>query len=235
MELTDEYRIHHDVFRASDVPWDELFQQLKQPLLDGDDPPYIFNGLEENDHKRLQVQLSLDDEAVRAFHGLLQKFLQREGYLGRGRRMSPWVILFSDEGCARQRAHTDFCPTPEIQRALRGEGKMPLLVLVALIDETKLDIWPGSTGCLHETSTKKLRRQTLELNAGDVLVFRPDLIHAGSAYATANVRLHCYLDATTWRRKSNETFIIRQHADASLRARTKERSSSSSSSSSSWF
>jgi hypothetical protein len=30
--------------------------------------------------------------------------------------------------------------------------------------------------------------------AGDVIVFRADCIHAGSAYTKENVRLHCYLD-----------------------------------------
>ena len=54
--------------------------------------------------------------------------------------------------------------------------------------------------------------KTVTLNAGDVLIFRGDLVHAGSAHSSdevTNVRIHCYLEPS-------DGSIRRQHeADGS--------------------
>jgi hypothetical protein len=58
----------------------------------------------------------------------------------------------------------------------------------------------------------------LLLSRGDILFFRGDLIHAGSAYAEANVRLHMYLDHPMAPRDANRTWIVRRHASPEFQA-----------------
>jgi ectoine hydroxylase-related dioxygenase (phytanoyl-CoA dioxygenase family) len=46
----------------------------------------------------------------------------------------------------------------------------------------------------------------LALDAGDILLFRSDLVHAGSAYTEDNLRLHAYLDSPFVKRITNRTW-----------------------------
>jgi hypothetical protein len=70
-------------------------------------------------------------------------------------------------------------------------------------------------------------RKTLILQAGDAVLFRGDLVHAGSEYSKANVRLHIYLDSPVVPRDPNRTWIIYKHADPLLRDRIIEEESES--------
>jgi len=45
----------------------------------------------------------------------------------------------------------------------------------------------------------------LTLNAGDMLIFRGDLVHGGAAFDKLNVRVHFYLDVPGEERTSNTT------------------------------
>ena len=47
---------------------------------------------------------------------------------------------------------------------------------------------------------------TLTLNAGDLIIFRGDLSHAGAAYEEDNVRVHVYIDSPLYPREPGETF-----------------------------
>jgi hypothetical protein len=48
----------------------------------------------------------------------------------------------------------------------------------------------------------------LNLNKGDILIFRADLVHAGSDYDELNIRLHTYLDSPDVQRDNNRTYLI---------------------------
>jgi ectoine hydroxylase-related dioxygenase (phytanoyl-CoA dioxygenase family) len=54
----------------------------------------------------------------------------------------------------------------------------------------------------------RLRKKQLSLNCGQIVVFRGDLIHAGSAYIQDNYRVHCYLDAKHTKRRHDATFKL---------------------------
>ena len=43
------------------------------------------------------------------------------------------------------------------------------------------------------TSVEACDKVLLELEQGDVLVFRGDMVHAGAAYESRNVRMHVYV------------------------------------------
>jgi hypothetical protein len=61
-----------------------------------------------------------------------------------------------------------------------------LAVITALQDGTKLHIYPFDRG--GECAMR-------QLNKGDVLVFRGDLIHFGAEYDRLNIRIHSYIDS----------------------------------------
>jgi ectoine hydroxylase-related dioxygenase (phytanoyl-CoA dioxygenase family) len=54
----------------------------------------------------------------------------------------------------------------------------------------------------------KINCKVIEINKGDVLVFRADLVHAGSDYDEENIRLHLYLDSPYVKREPNKTWVI---------------------------
>jgi ectoine hydroxylase-related dioxygenase (phytanoyl-CoA dioxygenase family) len=101
-----------------------------------------------------------------------------------------------------------------------NHSKMPLLCLIALEPNTYLDVWENSTRLitLSEQILKDILYPDMFLNRlclqpGDVLIFRPDLIHAGSSYSEENLRLHVYLDSLEITRPANRTFIINKHGN----------------------
>lgn len=168
---------------------------------------YIFNG-EENDHKRRQVNVNAMD--VKEF----REELLNLPFLTRFHCLDYFVLLRSLPGCTRQLAHTDYIPDEELLSCSVEER--PLLCVFALEDKTKLVVWPGSHKVIHGRgrSLKPIESKVIWLDAGDAIVFRGDLVHAGAEYDTENIRLHCYIDSKVVNRYPNRTWIIGKHADA---------------------
>ena len=131
-------------------------------------------------------------------------------------RPSSMVVLESLPGCQRQAAHCDYIPTEDLL-ALEDD-EMPLLFLLAVEPNTTLDLWPMSHRILRGQTGDRIRRVTVRLNPGDAIVFRADLVHAGSAYTEQNRRVHVYLDNTDHHRDPNRTWIIYKHAPAAVRS-----------------
>jgi len=92
--------------------------------------------------------------------------------------------------------------------------------LIAIESGTKLRIWPKS----HRLSTinplfftqKPIYPVDIELQQGDILVFRADLVHAGSSYEHENVSVHVFLDHDSVYRQQNRTWIVKLHASELL-------------------
>ena len=73
------------------------------------------------------------------------------------------------------------------------------------------DVWRGGFDCFTKPANNvRYGRETIELNAGDMLIFRGDLWHAGAAYGHRNIRLHCYLDSRHVKRTPDSTFPIQK-------------------------
>ena len=100
-----------------------------------------------------------------------------------------WASLLSLPFTMKQPAHFDFDPSKVVHLP---DSHKPLLTVVALEDNTFLDVWVGYKQLLDGSLTTPLRSTRVCLHSGDVLVFVGDLIHAGSAYDEENIRLHCY-------------------------------------------
>lgn len=87
-------------------------------------------------------------------------------------------LLVSLAGCQTQKKHTDYPP----HTYARNDPQAPLVLLWAIQPHSTLDIWD-----------RKGKKQVLRLDPGDALVFRGDLVHAGSAYTRENMRIHMYV------------------------------------------
>ena len=88
-----------------------------------------------------------------------------------------------------QLAHTDFSPKTLANVLLVGDdGNMPLACLVALVDDTVFDVWPYA---IRFDGKRVCKPMQIRLRAGNMLIFRGDLVHAGAAVGEVeNVRIH---------------------------------------------
>lgn len=173
-------------------------------------PSAIFNGIENNDNLRLQAPLDLEIDVhlpgLQTIISSLPELSETE--------LSPWRLIISKDGCAPQVAHTDWVPQETSSKSFA--------CVVALQPNTTLDIWPGAHAVLSESLQEgggylarsrllAIARSQICLDAGDVLLFRSDLVHAGSAYAKRNVRLHAYFDHPCVRRVEGRVWKVFDH------------------------
>lgn len=120
-----------------------------------------------------------------------------------------WVVLQSAPGCSPQPPHCDWNP----HAVSDAVTEVPCGLLIATMPETPLDVWPGSWRHVRTTrdvKTEDYRQVTL--GAGDAVLFRADLVHAGAEWSfkrrRSNVRVHAFLDAPGVVRKDDYTFRI---------------------------
>jgi hypothetical protein len=217
MSATETMNLHRDGYAVLrnwiTVPERELTAFQKRAA----DADPIFNGPGRNDHRRRQLTLRPRDGT---WLGTVRDRLATE-FGTTGHTPTGFVLLASDPGCARQAAHQDYVPDDTLLST--PDCSLPLLFLLALEGDTALDVWPGSHRFRGADTTERIDRTTLRLEPGDAVLFRGDLIHAGSAYETApNCRIHVYLDHPAVPRAPNRTWIVRKHGSAADRERIAE-------------
>jgi hypothetical protein len=167
-----------------------ILTALKKQV-DGKNGGPIFNGAK-NDKKRIQSNLSRKPAVLNEFIDELETSLRELLPSDSPLSFSNWVILKSTPGCERQQPHTDYDPV----LIRRAPTHIPLLVLVSIMQNTYLDVWDANGN--HER---------VSMDAGDVLIFRADTVHAGSAYQRENVRIHVYLDSPMIERIPNRVWF----------------------------
>lgn len=195
--LRDSFALHEDGFQVfpgmmSDCILQELIDICKTRCKEVGE--VVFNNSRkvnsrQNDKKRMQLSVHKTDGAAMArFKQVLTERLS--GVLPQ-HKVSSMVALLSKLFCKAQLAHTDFSPDT-LSNVLLDDNKMPLACLVVLMDGTVFDVWPGA---IRFDKNRDFKPMHLKLRAGDVLIFRGDLVHAGAAVgAVENVRFHAYLD-----------------------------------------
>lgn len=179
------FTILHQVF---DIEPDILENLTKQVRTRGNT---IFGA----DKKRKQCSISCRSKKVRQFKSTLNEMIHEiiisthPNY-----EQGDWVILRSLENSKRQHPHHDYIPSQKLKKCPNEE--FPLGVICSLMSETKLNVWIDG------------KEEIANLNGGDILVFRGDFTHAGSAYEKENIRLHCYIDNVMIPRTPNRTHIV---------------------------
>jgi hypothetical protein len=222
IDLSEVQIMGYKVFKnVIDVPENVINYMKKQ--VDTKGAP-IFNHNENNkrtDNKRLQCNLAFHQEYMKDFMGKIEMFITKNI----STKLTPnnWVVLKSLTGCKNQASHSDYVPDEEFIDALSTESEdmIPLLVIISLMSNTKLHVWEKSVKLItfpenKLTEINPINCKVVSLDKGDVLVFRADLIHAGSDYAEENVRLHVYLDSPVIHRAPNKTWIVHKDGNEEL-------------------
>jgi len=90
------------------------------------------------------------------------------------------------------------CIPDTVEHQLRRLDQIPIVVLTAIMDNTRVDVWENSIGWMKFTTgeeyTVPVTKKTIVLQKGEICIMRGDLIHAGSAYENNNYRLYSYYD-----------------------------------------
>jgi len=128
---------------------------------------------------------TLEDNLLQSASAKVLAALDAYNLTGRRRLRDPLVMLESLPGCKQQRPpHWDF---DQPLLADMDDDEIPLSVVVALEAGTSFHIYPPGQALDGDGVV-------ISMNAGDMLIFRGDLLHAGAGYAVRNRRLHLYLD-----------------------------------------
>jgi len=186
------YHIYKNICNADD----SVMLRLRFLLNKQVDSKYggpIFNGVK-NDKKRIQSTIRYNNKIITEFIERLEEKIYNLLPSNSRLYFSNWVILKSFAGCNEQQPHTDY--NTETIKNITDSTCVPLLVLVAVMPETYLDIW--DLNGIH---------RKLVMDEGDVVIFRADLIHAGSSYEKENIRIHAYLDSPLVKRIPNRTWF----------------------------
>ena len=158
---------------------DEVFHIVEQQAMKSFT---IFNEQDGTcgDAKRYQCRLMARKLPFGFIEGI---YAALKPFVGEERAISSISILRSDEGCQQQPFHRDYDPN---QCKQLSDEQIPLAALIALERGTSL---------LCKVAGREKR---LSIPKGSALVFRGDLIHAGSAYDDENHRLHVYIDSNVY-------------------------------------
>lgn len=219
--LRDSFKLHEHGFEVlpammKDLVSEELINVCKTRCHESGEA--VFNNHKDATSRHndgMRVQLAVDKvggEAMARFKAVLTERLSQRYP---AHQVDAMVALLSKLLCKAQLAHADYTPA-----ALGGEealclpendGKVPLACLVALLDGTALDVWPCA---IRFDSSRKLKPMRVILRAGDVLIFRGDLVHGGAALVDGeaeNVRIHAYLDAKGMERPKHNDGVEMTH------------------------
>ena len=89
---------------------------------------------------------------------------------------------------------------------------VPLSVMVAIEPGAKLWIYPDGCSSAEETAL------LIDLEVGDVLVWRGDLVHAGAGYEVEHYRIHAYIDSPFFYREKGTGLCVRRPLSGDARA-----------------
>lgn len=147
----------------------------------------LFNNAgKENDKLRRQIFF----KTAADFHNRLNAKL---GAMFKRHSPKDMVILRSDPGCSPQRVHPDYMEEALSASNARNDC-MPLGCVLALMENTLFDVWPGAIHCSEAPPEGRTFKHSQLIQPGDFLVFRGDLVHAGAAFKEFNIRIHAFLD-----------------------------------------
>ena len=137
------------------------------------------------DNLRKQKNMSARHKLAQRLHKALQLARELEG-----REVGAFNLLGSKAGCRQQHRHWDWDPASV--DALND--RLPRGVVLACEDGARLVVFRD----VHD-----VEGQYVELNAGDVLLFDGDVLHAGALYEKDNLRVHVYLDVPALKHEPN--------------------------------
>lgn len=184
----------YEVFKSLFLTGEDLIDEIKQI---NTFKPIANQGRAVGDKKRQHADIT-DKMLGSGKYPKLETFLDRD--------VKPWIkksfpglkmnelgILKSEKDNKKQDLHRDY----NLERLEVSDDQVPLSVIVALQDNTKLRVRKGGI-----RGNKGAQPTTITLRSGDVIAFRGDLIHGGENYDDENYRIHFFLDSQIKRSKN---------------------------------
>lgn len=178
----------------------------------------IFNAIDatgdtvHGDEKRKQAFVD-DISDPYSFEVLLANALEHRmsALLEYKRVPTDMVYLLSERGCGDQPAHSDWDPNAFRDAPPTDDGLFggfPVGAIIAIQDKTYFNVWPGylSSTIGSDEDPFAFQHECVCLDAGDLLLFRADLVHSGAAFQTTNVRIHVFLDVPNLKRMNDATY-----------------------------
>ena len=207
-QLPFQDQLHIDGFEIISCG-DVITGEIADELMDsGDTGSIIFNKAKGGDRKRSQTFIKNNkiSKSLRRWKRSIENALKH-----RYPNLIPndMVVLKSVNGCEKQIAHCDY--EQDLDFGMCPDDNIPLGCLICIMEGTTLDVWEKShrLPCLGPKLTKNIDpRTTIELEVGEMLVFRGDLVHAGSSYQSDNYRVHLFLDSGKVKRYKNRTWFM---------------------------
>ena len=185
----------YEIIKGGFTSSEKLLSELRrQSLSRGSGAIFNKNSEKGNDMKRRQACLKNTGNIISDF---IKEVEDKLAHHMKSRHATSRVILKSLPGCQRQLAHSDNLPGKKLAETIVLEDwdEIPLAI-VCSVEDSKIDIWDGAINWIIPGAIREdIPRKTVPLKAGDILVFRGDLIHGGSAYDEENIRVHFYLDS----------------------------------------
>ena len=90
--------------------------------------------------------------------------------------------------------------------------RVPLSVIVTFSKESFLHVWPASTTTIwaRKADASHEWSKYIRIPPYSALIFRQDLVHAGTKYKRDNLRLHFYMDlnADDYKPEKGHTFYV---------------------------
>ena len=188
---------------------DKEFKHVKKYVVKKAAAIFNYNNDNKSDNKRKQSSISKKTKFIQKLNKHLQAFNDKL-------TAKNWVVLYSENGCQKQCAHCDY--TPDKLFGTISDNLIPCGAIFAIQDGTTLDIWKNTIGVSNKLKKldKPIKRETVNLNKGDLFIFRGDLIHAGSEYKHENIRIHAYMDSPLIHRTKNRTWTIKSCASKKI-------------------
>ena len=132
------------------------------------------------------------------------------------------VFRYTPATCQTMEPHCDFDLTPRLFDA--PDDTVPLTLLIALEDDIKIDLWPGSHTAIRKAKQKDMPAieefdARLYLYEGDAILMRGDFVHAGIRGNKQPQRvLMIYIDHPAFPRDRCSSYVLYREPAGTLRA-----------------
>ena len=113
-------------------------------------------------------------------------------------KMGKAAYLSSLEHGHDQLPHIDLSSPSDLLNAYVDRQMVPLSVIITYREPAILNVWRGSHRLVWASRRKDARKrcfgERITVPPYSAIVFRQDLVHAGTSYDSPNLRLHLFLD-----------------------------------------
>ncbi|KAE8976253.1 hypothetical protein PR002_g25362 [Phytophthora rubi] len=141
--------------------------------------------------EQVRIKVVVPDQDARGMSRLLKRFYRT---IFPDASAHNWHLIMSPAGTEDQPPRSEFLTVP-LGADIMDTSALPGSIVVATNDDTCYNVYGW-----NERLALRSNRRLLELNKGDIFLFRGDFILAPVGYDSNNICLHAYLDSPFYER-----------------------------------